>query len=244
MFLSGRGGAADAGGLEPPVARARSAPSIPQSLPRRELVTPAGRSPCRQALEHVIAAPLPPTESTRPSPGPLDDLSPGPLRRDCRGRLTGQVMGNVACQASPGRHHALNASRLAAGSLNDSMPLSGGPYKRQDGIGDPARPGQLMQTVAHDFRRGPRSWPSSRVPAAPRTDRRTPCPSRRPCRGRPVPRHSPRPGPNVVASVDLAAPPAPLSRQTAPSARTAPDIPAALRMGRGSGSVMFDAGRK
>ena len=29
-----------------------------------------------------------------------------------------------------------------------------------------------------------------------------------------------------------------------PSARTAPDIPAALRMGRGSGSVMFDAGRK
>ena len=48
----------------------------------------------------------------------------------------------------------------------------------------------------------------------------------------------------MVASVDLAAPPAPLSRQTAPSARTAPDIPAALRMGRGSGSVMFDAGRK
>ena len=45
----------------------------------------------------------------------------------------------------------------------------------------------------------------------------------------------------MVASVDLAAPPAPLNRQTAPSARTAPDIPAALRMGRGSGSVMFAA---
>ena len=128
---------ADARGLEPPVARARSAPSIPQSLPRRELVTPAGRSPCRQALEHVIAAPLPPTESTRPSPGPLDDLSPGPLRRDCRGRLTGQVMGNVARQASPGRHHALNASRLAAGSLNDSMPLSGGPYSGRTGSATP-----------------------------------------------------------------------------------------------------------
>ena len=87
---------------------------------RESYVPPAGvdRGPGHgMALEHVN------TNPASPSPGPLE-LAPGPhrpgrsdhhkrpLRRDCRGRLSGQVTGNVGRQNRLDGRVALGAPRL------------------------------------------------------------------------------------------------------------------------------------